>query len=140
MQFNFTLKDLNDAFKEYCEDLVENIDNHSEEQKKENFQYIKAIDEFIFWFIDEYLNDYYIDNYEEDLKTVYDSYKLRFSKSYDVKAYGEEYDASTADPVILKGIIAADEEELRRKVYKEARSKSRIYNLVSFEVLNISDL
>lgn len=35
MLFNFTLKDLNDAFKEYCEDLVSNIDNLSEEQKKE---------------------------------------------------------------------------------------------------------
>lgn len=140
MLFNFTLKDLNDAFKEYCEDLVSNIDNLSEEQKKENYQYITAINEFISYFTDEYLNDYYIDCYQRDLKTVYDSYKLRFSKSYDVEAYGQEYDASTADPVLLKSIIAADEEELQRKVKEKAWKEGRIYNLISFEVLSIKDI
>lgn len=140
MLFNFTLKDLNDAFKEYCEGSIRNIDNLSEEEKKEDFQYLKAIDEFISYFTDEYLNDYYIDCYQRDLKTVYDSYKLRFSKSYDVKAYGQEVDASTADPVVITDIIAADEEELQRKVKEKAWKEGRIYNLVSFEVLSIKDI
>lgn len=140
MTITITLKDLNNAFKEYCEGSVRNIDNFTEEQKKENFQYLKAISEFIFYFSDEYLSDYYIGAYQGDLKTIYDSYKLRFSKSYDVKAYGQEYDASTADPVILKSIIAADEEELQRKVKEKAWKEGRIYNLVSFEVLSIKDI
>lgn len=139
MRLKFTLLDLISAFNEYSAGSVRHIDEHTEEQKKEDFIYLKAIQEFIFFFMDEYINEYLIETHEKHLKELYENYKLYFSKSYDVKAYGQECDASTADPVILKGIIAADEEELSEKVRKRAWHEGGIYNLINYDILNKED-
>lgn len=139
MRLKFTLLDLISAFNEYSAGSIRHIDELTEELKKENFIYLKAIQEFIFFFIDEYINEYLIETHEKHLKELYEQYKLYYSKSYDVKAYGQECDASTADPVILKGIIAADEEELSEKVRKRAWNEGGIFNLVHYDILNTED-
>lgn len=136
MIMKFTLMDLINAFNEYSADSVRHFDELTEEQKKENYIYIKAIQEFIFFFMDEYINEYLIETHEKHLKELYEKYKLYFSKSYDVKAYGQEWDTSPADPVILNGILAADEEELSEKVRKRAWNEGGIYNLISYDILN----
>lgn len=139
MEFKFTLRDLNDAFTEYCNGCISNIDTLEDALKKENFLYLKAIQEFIFYFIDEYLNDYFITGYERELKTIYEKYKEYFNKSYNVIVYGQEVDASTADPVRLKGVLAADEEELREKVAKLAWNEGGIYNMTGYDVISEED-
>lgn len=139
MEFKFTLRDLNDAFMEYCNSSISNIDTLEDALKKENFLYLKAIQEFIFYFIDEYLNDYYITGYEKELNTIYGKYKEYFNKSYNVIVYGQEVDASTADPVRLKGVLAADEEELREKVAKLAWNEGGIYNMTGYDVISEED-
>lgn len=139
MIMKFTLLDLINAFNEYSAGSVHNFDELTEEQKKENFIYIKAIQEFIFFFMDEYINEYLIETHEKHLKELYEKYKLYFSKSYDVKAYGQECDASTADPVILNGILAADEEELTEKVRKRAWNEGHIYNMIGYDILNTEE-
>lgn len=139
MIMKFTLMDLISAFNEYSADNVNHIDELTEEQKKENFVYIKAIQEFIFFFMDEYINEYLIETHEKHLKELYEKYKRYFTKYYDVKAYGQECDASPADPVILKGIIAADAEELTEKVRKRAWNEGGIYNLIGYDILNTEE-
>lgn len=139
MIMKFTLQDLINAFNEYSADNVHHFEELTEEQNKENFIYIKAIQEFIFFFMDEYINEYLIETHEKHLKELYEKYKLYFSKSYDVKAYGQECDASPADPVILKGIIAADSEELAEKVRKRAWNEGGIYNLIGYDILNTEE-
>lgn len=136
MIMKFTLLDLINAFREYSADSVHHIDELTEEEKKENYIYLKAIQEFIFFFMDEYINEYLIETHEKHLNELYEQYKLYYSKSYDVKAYGQECDASTADPVILNGIIAADEKELTEKVRKRAWKEGGIYNLINYDILN----
>lgn len=139
MRLYFTLLDLLTAFKEYSEESIQNIDELTEELKKENFLYLKAIQEFISWFSDDYINDVVFNKFENDLKNVYEHYKHYYSKPYDVIAYGQECDASTADPVTLKGIMAADEKELSEKVRKRAWSEGGIYNLVYYDIINKED-
>ena len=139
MIMKFTLMDLINAFNEYSADSVHHIDKLTEEQKKENFIYIKAIQEFIFFFMDEYINECIIEIPEKHLKELYEKYKLYFTKCYDVKAYGQECDASPADPVIIKGIIAADAEELSEKVRKRAWNEGGIYNLIGYDILNMEE-
>ena len=139
MIMKFTLLDLINAFNEYSADSVHHFEELTEEQQKENFVYIKAIQEFIFFFIDEYINEYLIETHEKHLKELYEKYKLYFVKSYTVKAYGQEYDASTADPVILHGILAADAEELTEKVRKRARDEGGIYNMIGYDILKTEE-
>lgn len=135
MNLKFTLNDLNDAFTEYCEGSIENIDKLTPEQRKENFIYLKAIHEFLLYFTDEYCNDFIADMQHHNDDT-YEAYKEKyFSDVYTVKVYGQEFDASTVDPVILEGIIAADEDELERKIKTIAWTEHGIYSVTDYEVI-----
>lgn len=97
----------------------------------------KQFRNLFFFFANDYLSDYYIDNYTSDLNVVYEKYKAYFLKSYDVKVYGQEWDMSPADPVILKGVIAADADELERKIREKLKDvKSNIYSITKYEVIN----
>ena len=135
MNLKYTLNDLNNAFTKYCEGSIKNIDELTPEQRKENFIYLKAIHEFLDYFTDEYCNDFIAEK-QQHIYNVYKTYKEKyFSDVYKVKVYGQEYDASTADPVILEGIIAADKDELERKIRTIAWKEHAIYNMTSYEVI-----
>lgn len=140
MQVNFTLKDLNDAFNLYCEYSIEYLKRTEQmtenRLKEEEYQTLKAVNDFVNFFRNTYICRGYLDCIEDDLKTIFDKYKKHFSKSYDVIVYGQEIDASTADPVELKGVIAADEEELERKLRSLSWEEGGIFVMSGYDILN----
>lgn len=139
MQVNFTLKDLNDAFNLYCEYSIEYLkrtEQMAENRLEEEYQTLKAVNDFVNFFRNKYICRGYLDSIEDDLTTIFDKYKKHFSKSYDVIVYGQEIDASTADPVELKGVIAADKEELERMLSSLSWEKGGIFVMSGYDILN----
>lgn len=134
MKIKFTLEDLTAAFDEYSEGTIKHLKELNEEEKLENWTYIKAIYDFLIFFTDDYCYNHISDS-QDECKRIIEEYERYYAKSYDVKVYGQEYDASTADPVILKGVTAADAEDLKEKVKERARKESNIYAVSAFEIL-----